>query len=102
MLVDTLLKYYGRNPEVYSESGDKWIKVFSEFLLSAYIYFPIILALLPWIYFVWKKEQHIKDRKKFTKNTIIASIVGLVLGLMTPYIILAIAAGLAAKSLYGG
>lgn len=102
MVVDTLLRYYGINPEAYPEVGDRWMVVSIEAFLSGYYFIPIIFALLPWAYFFWKKGRHIKDRRKFIKNTIIASLAGLALGLMTPYIILAITAGLAAKSIYGG
>lgn len=102
MLVDKILEYYGINPEAYPEIGDRWNVVFSEFLLSSYIYFPFIFALLPWLYFFLKKNQYAKNKRKFIKKIVIASIIGFLIGCMMPFLVFGIAASLAASALYGG
>ncbi|OGY31516.1 MAG: hypothetical protein A3C02_00760 [Candidatus Andersenbacteria bacterium RIFCSPHIGHO2_02_FULL_45_11] len=68
MLVDKILEYYGRNPAVYPGAEDKWIVVFSETLLSSYIYLPFIFALLPWVYFFIGKKQLIKKMEQYLEK----------------------------------
>ncbi|OGY30748.1 MAG: hypothetical protein A2805_01805 [Candidatus Andersenbacteria bacterium RIFCSPHIGHO2_01_FULL_46_36] len=101
MLVDRILEYYGHNLDAYPIIEDRWMVAFNDIFNSYYLLLPFIFALLPWIYFLWKKEAHKKDGKIFRRKIIIASIIGLVFGLLAPYLILAIAASLAARDLYG-
>lgn len=102
MLVDRILEYYGLNPIAYGDIADKWIVVFSETLLSSYIYFPIICAAIPVIYLFLRRKKYAKDKKIFRKKVIKYALIGLAIGLFLPYAIIVITAGLAQRDLYGG
>ena len=102
MFVDNWLKFYGREPSTYPDAEYKWIVIFSETLIHIYPYLPYFFALLPWLYFFRKKDNHKKDLKEFRKRIIIFSILGLIFGYIFPMIVLGILASLAANSLYGG
>ena len=102
MIADKVLEYYGHNLAAYPVVEDRWMVAFSDVFLSTYKLFPVILAAIPWIYFVLRKEKHSKNRKLFLRKIIIASILGFIFGLAIPYLLLAILGSLAAYSLYGG
>ncbi len=99
MIVDRILEYYGYDLGAYPVAEDRWMTAFNAIFLSIYPILPLIFALVPWIYFYLRREKHLKNRQQFTRKIIIISIIGLLLGLAAPYIILIIAASLAA---YGG
>lgn len=103
MLIDTLLRWIGDNPSLYSRDSDKWAHLLSYFQFE-YFYpsLPYILLVIPWVYFLFQRKKHTKHSQKFLKKIIIFSIAGLLIGYVVPYLILAILASLAAYSMYGG
>ncbi len=100
--VDTILLYYNLNPAVYQSLDDKWLTVEVHLLLSFYVVLPYLLALAPWVVYVFLRKQY-KDKKhkQFLKKIVIASACGVLLGLWLPMVIDMIIAGLAVRGMYG-
>ncbi|OGY31399.1 MAG: hypothetical protein A3C02_01265 [Candidatus Andersenbacteria bacterium RIFCSPHIGHO2_02_FULL_45_11] len=102
MLVDKILEWYGRNPEVYPSSGDKWVVASSEIFVSSFIYFPIFFGLLPLVYLYIKRKNYKKDKKKFIAKIILYPIAGAIGGVIILSVLLGIVASMGAKSFYEG
>ena len=93
----------GDDPNAYVQTSDKWWHLFNYFQFEYfYPYLPYILLIAPWIYFLIKRRNHIKDSSSFIKKIIIFSLAGLFFGYALPYLILAIWGSLAVWAQYGG
>lgn len=103
MLVDTLLRMIGSNPDAYFQESGKWSTIFFHLLFNYFFpSLPWVLAIIPWVYFFIKRDKHKKDIKKFIWKIAKYSVAGFLLGYFTPWLIGAILGSLAAYSMYGG
>jgi len=93
----------GSDPAAYVQTSDKWMSVIQYSLIYYFFpYVPYVLLVIPWVYFLVNRKKYKKQEKAFLKKTIIFSVAGFVVGLMLPYLILAIWGSLAVWLQYGG
>lgn len=97
-----LLKLLGENPSQYQSNGDKWIAFFVSIWGYSTIVLPIILAIVPWIWFIWHKKRGGVITKKKIVFTMIVSILLIWLGCNLPWWIMEIIGGFAVRGTYGG
>jgi hypothetical protein len=102
MMVDTLLKYYGHNPLLYQTVSEKWSRLTIELFNTAFPIIVILLTLVPWIFYLWKRKSYQKKvHTKFLWTIVKFSIAGLLLGLFLPTLVIWISGALTIRALYG-
>lgn len=101
-MLDFLLKLLGENASQYQNNSDKWIAFFVGIWGYSTIILPFVLALVPWIWFIWHKKRGGKITKKKIIVTAISSLLLVWLGYNLPWWIMEIIGGLAVRGMYGG
>ena len=101
MLVDKILEYYGHNPAYYQTNIDKQVEIINELLNTAYPILTVLLAILPWIFYLLQRKKHQKNHKQFVWTIIKFSVAGLALGLFLPILVIWITGAIAVRTIYG-